>query len=192
MKAVFRFFAYLFVLPWSLGMRIIYQLNIYRPTKSPFPFAQNPSVAGSDGMPRKANPRYIPRAILHSNQNEWRANGIEYIHQYFSKFLHRVKEPILYNDYQGREIYRLSEFGGLTPEFIITVARIGESISFESRTFPWEANEDAKNGMSYIESTHQQSLSMAEWNHLQMLLARCDYWNLPPFIRDLEGLDGVF
>lgn len=192
MKAVIRFFTYLLVLPWSLGMRILYRLNLYRPTKSPFPFAQNPSIAEPDGKPRKANPRYLPWVILHSNQNEWRANAMEYINQYFSKFLHAAKEPILYNDYQGQEIYRLSEFGALTAETIITVARKGEIITMKSSFWSRERIENAENGISYIESTHQQPLSMAEWDHLQILLKQCDYWNLPPFIRDLKGLDGVF
>jgi hypothetical protein len=118
------------------------------------------------------------------------------------------KEPVLYNFYLGKTIYRFSWFRSFDYPVIITIIKDGDSFVLQSKKMEFINNmmekfkKDNKELLTHEDSLAvwllsppklltdtEKKISIKEWNTFEDKLKKCSFLNLPT-IKDVAGLDG--
>jgi hypothetical protein len=135
-------------------------------------------------------------------------NGIEPFWLGLSDKYFYFKEPILYNFYLGKSIYRFSWFRSFDSPVIITIIKDGDSFVLKSKKMEFFNNmmekftKDGKGKLTHQDSLAvwllsspkiltdtEKTLSSIEWSTFEDKLKNCSFLKLPT-IKDASGLDG--
>jgi len=104
---------------------------------------------------------------------------------WFSKVLYNAKEPVLYNYYLNKEIFRFTWIRSFHPEIIIRLEKIGDKVYITEKR-----NKSIDNSeILPIDTTRQVDLSL--WNGFESILKRNNFINMSPTLAFAWGSDGA-
>lgn len=174
-------------------------------------YAENPAVSDKQGHPHDSLTFYYPTTIKKDSLEVKIAIDTSLLNGY-SCVLYNAKEPILFNYYQGHDMFRFLWLRSLNRPVVFTLNKKGRKVwlttkmlnkhpRLEDRAYgtfnPHSLNKyridsvvKADRKASIVMNTAKE-LSQKDWKDFTTLLDKCSFWNTEPYTSNKDiALDG--
>ena len=172
-----------------------------------FKYKNDSKISNKFGEPIDSNTFYIPINIFYDSlqHDRWETYLDSFHVKYFSQVLHKTAEPILTNNYLGKEIYRLTLLRSFDPDLVIRIEKSNDGIILVEKThFQFKSSvEDSvyQDGDMPIHCIHvvidsirvtksSKKLSTEIWNRFENVVRNNKFHLMPTKVKMDFGPDG--
>lgn len=152
-----------------------------------FRYSRDFSVSDSLGIPKDKRTLYFPDSMYNYKPADSILFFVRYENKGWSSLLYIAREPVLYNFYLKKDIYRFSWSRAFHEPIIISLIKENNKVMIQ-----WKKIRLGDGRIQYIEdgSTFQKKdLSLDCWAHFEKILDEAHYWEMLPYY-SIIGLDG--
>jgi len=179
-------------------------------------YPNDPKSADINNEPIDSATFYFPFTIK-KNDSIVKTNVDSFYLSWYSRSLNAAGEKILFNTYEGHDIYRFLWLRAFHPPVVFSLNKDGDKIWLQTKQLdrhpplPYgglivfadlKGNRDSTNyhekdsmyrAESLIQpkivSTETKNLSINEWNKFEILIENCGFWSMSP-TNESSGVDG--
>ena len=165
-------------------------------------YPKDPTVSNKNGLPKDSLTFYFP-TVFKYNGKTTKTNIDTFVLNWYSSALYAFKEPILYNYYQGHDIYRFLWLRSFHRPVVFILSKNGDTVSLTTKELDRQPNFFA---MKYstpgkpdslviadrkanIVVNETKKLSAIEWKKFESLLTQCNFWSMNT-TEKVNGNDG--
>lgn len=98
-------------------------------------------------------------------------------------------EPILYNFYLSKDIYRFYWNRAFHPMKIFILTKENRNVLLTVHHFKYDMTQGYP--LNIIDYTTTKEVGLKEWNEFERLMQQADFWNLPIDLKTEDGDDGA-
>jgi len=144
-------------------------------------------------------------ASINDKKVKWHVELDTFIVKWFSKELFKLSEPVLYNSYLNKEIYRMVISRSFSPDLVFRIEKTGDSITLISKSYfehkssildsvatvhglPLNYMHTVLDSISIKQST--KKIPLKSWNDLENLLTKNKFQSMSTTVAMDFGPDG--
>ena len=163
------------------------------PTSYVYPNGE--AVSDINGMPLNSETFYFPQAQLpDSLKGNWRYELQDFSNQWYSRVLYRSGEPVLFNQYIHRELYRFTWLRSFKSDVILILEKTPTGIILIEKEVIQKAIPDIDGGHKldyHLISTRMIPVKEGFWNQFNDLVEEKGFHNMPMYKQLVGGSDGA-
>jgi hypothetical protein len=151
-------------------------------------YPQDTTVSNPQGVPKDSMTFYFPSII--KTDSQFVKNDIKYP-KWRSTLLYHFKEPILFNYFLGHEVYRFLWLRSFNTPMVFSLNKEGNNVWLIVKKLDVNYHDLITKPMGQAKIINiRKNLSIEQWNKFEQLLKDCNYWAMPPLIKNDMGVDG--
>lgn len=165
-----------------------------------YSFKNEKGISNEDGIPKTDSTYYFPLevfvdSVVFANSTEVKLDTFSV--EWFSRDLHRMQEPVLYNSYLDKEIYRLTWLRSFHPQVVIRLEKQNDKIKLiEKKLIEYISEKEVGDGMITLVTDSikleesSKFLSDRVWKNFEYLFIKNDFHSMPSTVAWEWGNDG--
>lgn len=170
------------------------------------PYKNNFNLADSSGRPNNDSVNFYPLALFPLNKilEDPKIDGYDtFFVKIYSRDLHKLEEPILYNHYLDKEIFRFIWMRSFRPSIIIRMEKEDDSLKIIQKLYhefynPIEIIDPIKKSRKWdvvLDSVWNKKIikkhSLNIWNELESKLIKYNYLHMSSIVPWMDCTDGA-
>jgi hypothetical protein len=176
---------------------IFASISCHKDKFKPIKFSNDLTISDTKGHPTDDSTFYFPLSSFSFSSNQQNKTQYDsFRDKCYSRDLRNLNEPLLYNVYLKKEIYRLTVLWAFFPDIVLRLEFSKDSviliekkrIEYKSTYIREDCVKEVIDSIKLEES--RKVLSIEVWNSFKDLVSKNQFQSMPSFIQYNSGLDG--